>query len=437
MLVDSLHNEIILYSAFGSTICNVPYKGIFAFNGSSFRALNKGVNTHNPNPMTGGESIVNDCIRYGNSTLFGGFFRSVSSTTLLAKSLALWNGAVWDTFPNHVFPNNLTYSGGGFWGFLKHDAKLWMYGAFDTIGNLVTKNLVSFDGNNFAAVPSPPISNYQSINKMIVYKDKLIIAGTFYDYPSWDYYRLAQFDGSSWSQVGNGVRGGLSGVWDMRIYNDTLYIAGSYPKTAGNIGNYIMKWDGTQLHDAGFGDFCGYGAISSLLPYKNRLYAFGNFSCAADKKAFGVAYYENGAWTVPQDSVENLGIRSAVVYNGDIYISGAFKSINGDTSIAKFARLLCPDFDAAGGCISGLKETKDDPHFNLFPNPTNGKFYFEYNTAFKIHKLTLTSTLGEEIYSITKPQPQQEIDVQNLAAGVYYLKVLSQAAQKVFKVVKE
>lgn len=74
MIVDSLHNEIILISAYGSTVCNTVYKGIVAYNGSGFHDLNYGINTHNSaNPMTGAV-VVLDCIPYGNKTLFGGQF---------------------------------------------------------------------------------------------------------------------------------------------------------------------------------------------------------------------------------------------------------------------------------------------------------------------------------------------------------------------------
>ncbi len=201
MFIDSLHNEIILYSINGYSICNTTYKGMFAYNGSGFHDLDKGINTHNSNLTTGGAQVWN-CITYGNKTLFGGGFLSVGSNTLYSKSLALWNGAVWDTFPTHCFPNTLDYRGGGFYGFLKWNSKLWMYGKIDTIGNTITKNLVAFDGNTFTPVPAIPVNQNSPITNMIVYKNKLIATGNFYDYPSFDFFRLAQFDGTNWTQVG-------------------------------------------------------------------------------------------------------------------------------------------------------------------------------------------------------------------------------------------
>jgi hypothetical protein len=437
MIVDSLHNEIILYSVNGDTICNTIYKGLFAYNGNSFHDLDRGLNTHEGGPGTSA-LYLRDCITYGNKTLFGGFFNSVGSTPLYAKSLALWNGAVWDTFPKHIFRNVPSdNTRGGFFGFTKWNGKLWMYGGFDTIGSTITKNLVAFDGNAFLPAPSIPVNNNAPIVKMIEYKNKLIAFGNFYDTPNFNYFRLAQFDGTSWLPVGTGVRGGVANVCDMKIYKDTLYIAGSWSKGAGNAGNYIMKWDGSQLLDAAFTPtFCSNGNIWSLIPFKNRLYAFGNFLCAANQKAFGVAYYENGAWTVPQDSIASWAITSAVLHNNSIYIAGGFKSINGDTTIQKFARLMCPDFDAASGCLSGLRENSVKGNVKVFPNPSYGKLNIEFN-GIVVEEMTFLNTLGQEVYKLFNPSQKQEIDISVLPAGIYFLIAENKLGQGMFKVLKE
>jgi hypothetical protein len=437
MWLDSLHNEIILYSISGHSICNTTYKGLFAYNGSGFHDLDKGVNTHDSSNLGAGGAYVMDCITYGNRTLFGGSFNSVGSNILYAKSLALWNGTVWDTLPTHCFSNGLNGSGGGFLGFLKYQGKLWMYGAFDTIGNTITKNITAYDGNTFTPVPAIPVNNPSPISKMIVYKNKLIAAGGFYDYPSNSISELAQYDGTGWTSVGTGVLGGLSAVNDMIIYKDTLFLGGAFPKSAGNAGNYVMKWDGSQLYDAGFGSqFCDYGAIKKFLVFRNRLYAFGNFDCVAGQKAFGVAYYENGVWTVPQDSIDNT-ITGAVVYNDAIYIGGAFWSINSDTTIRKFAKLMCPDFDASAGCVSAIKETSKNLDVKLFPNPSKDKIRIQFEQSSAIDRLSISNTLGQEVFKMVKPQPDQEIDVSYLPAGIYFLKAENKQGQGVFKVVKE
>ena len=438
MFIDSLHNEIILNSNNSYTICNTTFKGLVAYNGSGFHSLDKGVNTHDSsNPGNGGAAMI-ACIPFRGQTLFGGSFYSVGTNTLFAKSIATWNGTVWDTFPKRCFspvPNNS--SGGGFYGFLKWLGKLWMYGGFDTIGNTITKNLTAYDGNTFIPVPTMPASDYQPIVKAIIYKDKFIASGNFDNYPNTTLSRVAQFDGTTWSSLGTGVLGNLSGVFDMAIYKDTLYIAGAFPKSAGNAGNYIMKWDGTQLRDAGFGGFCGYGSIQSLVQFRNRLYAFGNFQCAAGEKAFGVAYLENGIWTVPQDSIENNSITGAVAFKDAIYICGGFNSINGDNTIRKFAKMTCPDFDAAAGCVSGMNESSKTLDIKIFPNPTNDKIHLEFEQNRAMDKVSITNALGQEVYMLLKPEPNKEIDISHLTKGIYLLQVNVGGTMQSYKIIKQ
>jgi hypothetical protein len=435
MFVDSVHNEIILNSSWSYQVCNTTYKAIFAYNGHTFHDLDVGINTHDPNPSMG-SIILNAVVGYNNKTLFAGGIKSVGSNTLYSRSIAVWNGTTWDTFPHPFWSNAPTPNVFvGFSRLLKDNGKLWMFAAKDSSG-IFTSNPVIYDGLTFTPIPPIPVNNPGAITEAIMYKNKLIVAGNFYNYPNFDFYRLAQFDGTNWSEVGGGVRGGLSAPQDIAIFNDTLYIGGAFPKSAGNAGNYLMKWDGTQLMDAGFGDFCGYGAIYKLLPYRNKLYAFGTFLCAANQKAFGVAYYEDGAWKVPQDSID-MAVADAVVYNDAIYISGYFNSINGDPSIRKFAKLMCPDFDAASGCISGLKEHPGKPEIKVFPNPSRDKLFLDFEQGTAIDKISLVNPLGQEVYIRLNPEQKQEVNVSHLPAGIYFLKAENRQGQGVFKVVKE
>jgi hypothetical protein len=436
MFIDSVHNEIILNSSWSYQVCNTTYKAIFAYNGQTFHDLDVGINTHDPNPYLG-SPVLNGCIAYNNKTIFTGNIRSVGSNTLNSRSIAVWNGTTWDTFPHSFWSNTLSSPNiGGFSRLLKHDGKLWMFANFDSTGNNFTSTPFIYNGSTFSPIPSIPVTNPSAITEAIMYKNKLVVAGNFYNYPNFDFYRLAQFDGTSWAEVGGGVRGGLSAPQDIAIFNDTLYIGGAFPKSAGNAGNYLMKWDGTQLMDAGFGDFCGYGAIYKLLPYRNKLYAFGTFLCAANQKAFGVAYYENGVWKVPQDSID-MAVADAVVYNDAIYISGYFNSINGDSSIRKFAKLMCPDFDAASGCISGLKEHPGKPEIKVFPNPSRDKLFLDFEQGTAIDKISLVNPLGQEVYIRLNPEQRQEVNLSHLPAGIYFLKAENRQGQGVFKVVKE
>ncbi len=437
ILNNEAQNEIILCTGQSYKVCNSTYKGFFAFNGNSFHDMDFGIEAQNPNPYVGYGAILNDCIEYNGKALITGGFSTVGSDTLYSRCIATWNGMAWDTFPHPLWTNKPTYNV-GFSKLLKDNNKLWMFAGWDSTGNNPKYRPVLYDGSTFNLIPAIPVNNPSSITEAIMYKNKLVVSGNFDDYPTGNYDRLAQFDGTSWSPLGNGLRGGLSACQTVAIYKDTLYIGGAFSKGAGNAGNYLMKWDGSQLLDAGFSDtFCGYGAIWKLLPYRDRLYAFGGINCAAGQKAHGVAYYENGKWTVPNDSIDNSAIFDAVVYKDAIYIGGDFESINGDSSLHKFVKLACPDFDAAAGCISGLNENYFSLEVNVFPNPSKGKIKIEFEQNISIDKISITNTLGQQVYTLLTPEPKQEIDVSQLSPGIYFLKAESKHGQGIFKVVKE
>lgn len=438
LLNNEANNEIILLNCYSNQICNSTYKGFFAYNGYTFHDMDLGIEAHNPNPWLGFSVRLNDCVEYNGKAIISGGFTSVGSDTLWSKSIAAWDGSKWSNFQHSLWHNTQSLDTAGISKMLKHNNNLWIFANFDSTGNNFMARPVVYDGSTFKFIPPIPVSVQSAITEAIMYKDKLVVAGGFYDYPSFDYEGLAQFDGTNWSQVGTGVKGGLSAVQCVAVYNDTLYIGGAFPKAAGNAGNYLMKWDGTQLLDAGFSDvFCGYGAIWRLLTYKNRLYAFGGFSCVAGQKAFGVAYYENGKWTVPQDSIEDNAIADAVIYNDVIYIGGSFKSINGDTTIQKFARLNCPDFDAATGCISGLKENGYKPGVKVYPNPATNKLWVEFESSMTLKNLIITDPFGQQLRVITDPLHEKEINISDLSKGIYFLKVETNLEWRVFKFIKE
>jgi hypothetical protein len=435
IIKNDAQNELILCSYYSYQICNHTYKAFFAYNGNTFHDMDLGIEAQNPNLWLGYSAKLNDCVEWNGKAIIIGGFSTVGSDTLYSKSVAVWNGTVWDTFPHPLWNNKPNFNV-GFSELLKDNDKIWMFAGYDSTGNNPKFRPVLYDGSTFTMIPAIPVSVSSAIIKAIKYRNKLIVTGNFYDYPSYNFNKLAQFDGTNWSQMGIGVRGTLTGVGELAVYNDTLYIAGNFSKADGNTGNYIMKWDGSQLTDAGFGGWCGYGPIRRLLPFRNRLYAFGGFNCAANQKAFGVAYYENGKWVVPQDSIPN-GVDDAVLYNDAIYIGGDFESINGDSTLRKFTKLLCPDFDAKAGCISGLKEVSDKLDVKVFPNPSRDKLILEFEQSTAVDKISILNTLGQEMYNLMKPVSGQEINISFLSGGIYYFKVQSKYQQTVLKVVKE
>ncbi len=66
----------------------------------------------------------------------------------------------------------------------------------------------------------------------------------------------------------------------------------------------------------------------------------------------------------------------------------------------------------------------------IYPNPTNGKVYFE-NTNYNIHKLSVYDISGNVIIEKTKMQQNECIDLTNFESGIYFISI--QIDTKTFK----
>ena len=72
----------------------------------------------------------------------------------------------------------------------------------------------------------------------------------------------------------------------------------------------------------------------------------------------------------------------------------------------------------------------------IYANPIKNKLYVECKKGAENMTLSLENKKGEVVYAFKKLNPMQELDLILFSSGTYYLKLQSNAQQKVFKVVK-
>ena len=70
----------------------------------------------------------------------------------------------------------------------------------------------------------------------------------------------------------------------------------------------------------------------------------------------------------------------------------------------------------------------------IYPNPTNGLFTIGITSNSQV---TIINTLGEIVFNQVLYSGKQNIDLQNQADGVYFVKVVSEGKQKVSKLLKQ
>ena len=152
----------------------------------------------------------------------------------------------------------------------------------------------------------------------------------------------------------------------MAVYNNELWVGGlfTYADGFGIPVSYLAKWDGTQWYNVGL---------------------------------------------IPNGPVTDLA-----VLGNDLYISGGFKIMNGDTvnHIIKFNYITGFESDAV-----------EIQNFDIYPNPTSGKFTFNsYSTSDKNGKLELSDKFGKLLFSEIIPPGVSDYEFQlpvTIANGVY------------------
>jgi hypothetical protein len=82
----------------------------------------------------------------------------------------------------------------------------------------------------------------------------------------------------------------------------------------------------------------------------------------------------------------------------------------------------------------GIKDLTDID-YKIYPNPIKDKLYLEFEQS--AIKLKITNALGQTVFVLNEPLPEQEIDMSFLSSGVYFFGFENKQGQKVMKIIKE
>ncbi len=82
---------------------------------------------------------------------------------------------------------------------------------------------------------------------------------------------------------------------------------------------------------------------------------------------------------------------------------------------------------------TGVKEI-DQNSISIYPNPTNGLFTIELNSTAQI---IITNSLGEVLINSKLNSGLQNLDLQNKINGIYFIRLIQNNKQEVYKLIKE
>jgi hypothetical protein len=147
--------------------------------------------------------------------------------------------------------------------------------------------------------------------------------------------------------------------------------------------------------------------------------------------------------TIFNDTIyERLGLLKYYFMNYDLctvtqdYVSGGYLRCYSDNQILNYKKVPT----ACNYFYNPLSVSKNFilDEINIFPNPLRDKITIEFElNKILLTKVNISNSLGQLIYESNNPQQKSEIDLSALPFGVYFLKVESKDANRVFKILKE
>lgn len=320
----------------------------------------------------------------------------------------------------------------------KYQNKLFIGGNFDTINNIPYHyyNRALYDGVNFLPIGTNSIT--PQIGTAIEYQGKLYIGGDMAEYMG-AFSALAVWDGISWNQVGNHMSGLSYGVSKLVIYKNKLIIAGVFNTSNSAMGNSIFSYDGVSFDNLSGGLNSAYETITEMFEYKGKLIITGmhnnntylpnsSFICPAF-----ISFDGNDFCAYTNYTNVGSGFNSGAVYN-DTLIFATPKKV-GQDSVSYFAKYMGNFVPITCVNVVGIKENINDDSFNVFPNPTTSVLNIvDENNQLQNATIQIKNYLGQLVF--TTPFTTQ-INLSDLSAGMYFLTIEDKSNKKTVKIIKQ
>jgi len=147
------------------------------------------------------------------------------------------------------------------------------------------------------------------------------------------------------------------------------------------------------------------------------------------------ATYKTIVW-----SVKEAGTTGATITKGRLYTTGAGAGLitatitDGSAIGTPFTQDFCIEVEPLG--VVGVENVRP---LQVYPNPTTGELRIEtLDRRYEILDIEIYDVIGKKLVSSLKSQiSNQIIDISGLSAGIYFVKITTEAGEVVEKVVKQ
>ncbi len=333
-------------------------------------------------------SGIAEMIVYNGNLVVSGGFTAIDGFP--ATRIAMWNGSSWDSLSSGL--------DGGIYSMTIFNGDLIVGGNFSNAGGVSAKKIAKWDGTTWSNMHD---GFDGPVEAFAVYNNELYAGGNFIRSGQDTMYYIAKWNGADWDSLGNDELNGE--VSTLEVYNGSLYAGGDFDFDS---VNYVGYWDGVVWNGCnnGVNDW-----VYDLEVYNGELYVGGFFDEAYDGTDINfVGRWNGNSWAVCGSGMDEE-VDDFCVFNGKIYASGYFEHADG----------ILTNYIAGWSVPSAIDEINNDDPVSVLPNPTAGKFTFDFADVQTV-PMKIFNALGETVFADNRFKRNSEIDLNELAPGIYF-----------------
>ena len=321
-----------LYAAGGVDTWSGGSRGVVVWDGTVWAGVGGGLanrarvlEVYDGRLIAGGHVILSDTLPNGD---------------VKYRDVAAWDGSSWSTLG--------TRSGAWCHAMAVHEGALFVGGGRLPDETSAQASIVSWSGTDWQAV-GPGL--YGKLVALAEYDGRVIVGGSFKQISGVPANRVAAWDGNVWTSLDDGVRtlDGLGKVNAIAVYRDQLIVAGTFDSAGSVAASNIAVWDGSNWSALGAGVD---NAVKALCVYNDKLYVAGYFTVAGQKNPTGggVAAWDGNNWIPVAPSpvswisamatfnnvlvIGGLGVPSLATWNGAVWITIPANPVTGVSAMA-------------------------------------------------------------------------------------------------------
>ena len=263
------------------------------------------------------QTLVYDMAFVGNYLYIAGIFTNVNGVA--ATGLARWDGANWSSVGFSGSLYSLAVSGNN----------LYVAGGFTNAAadGTIATNIAWFDGAAWHEMGGGlGVSPALTVATIAIQNGLIYAGGYFTNSGSLLVTNLAVWNGSSWSQVGGGAN---NTVYALAFNGGNLIAGGYFTQVGTTPANCIAQWNGSSWSAFGSGVAGGspFNEITRLAVFNGSVYVSGAFTSAGGVAATNVALWNGSAWSALVGAPGNV---TRLISNGtNLYIGGNFALAGG------------------------------------------------------------------------------------------------------------